>query len=78
MPNDTPAPGFNRVLLKLSGEALLGEKSFGIDRDFTDYIAQEIRTGDLEFAATMICSLDTIVREFVPAPVYDTLVREAD
>ncbi len=44
MPNDTPAPGFNRVLLKLSGEALLGEKAFGIDRDFTDYIAQEIRS----------------------------------
>jgi len=44
MPNDTPAPGFNRVLLKLSGEALLGEKSFGIDRDFTDYIAHEIRS----------------------------------
>ena len=27
---------YKRVLLKLSGEALLGEKSFGIDRDFTD------------------------------------------
>ena len=44
MPNDTPAPHFSRVLLKLSGEALLGEKTFGIDRDFTDYIAQEIRS----------------------------------
>ena len=44
MPNDTPAPVYDRVLLKLSGEALLGEKTFGIDRDFTDYIAQEIRS----------------------------------
>jgi uridylate kinase len=34
---------FRRVLLKLSGEALLGEKSFGIDRSFTDYLAEEIR-----------------------------------
>ena len=30
---------YKRVLLKLSGEALLGEKSFGIDRAFTDYLA---------------------------------------
>jgi uridylate kinase len=35
---------YKRVLLKLSGEALLGEKSFGIDRSFTDYIAREVRS----------------------------------
>jgi uridylate kinase len=35
---------YKRVLLKLSGEALLGEKSFGIDRAFTSYLAAEIRT----------------------------------
>lgn len=34
---------FRRVLLKLSGEALLGVKTFGIDRDFTDYLAHEVR-----------------------------------
>ncbi len=34
---------YRRVLLKLSGEALLGEKTFGIDRSFTDYLAEEIR-----------------------------------
>ncbi len=33
---------YKRVLLKLSGEALLGEKTFGIDRDFADYLATEI------------------------------------
>ena len=33
---------YKRVLLKLSGEALLGEKQFGIDRDFADYLAKEI------------------------------------
>jgi uridylate kinase len=36
---------YKRVLLKLSGEALLGEKSFGIDRSFTSYLAEEI--GDI-------------------------------
>ena len=34
---------FGRILLKLSGEALLGEKTFGIDRAFTDYLAVEIK-----------------------------------
>ena len=33
---------YQRVLLKLSGESLLGEKAFGIDRSFTDYLAGEI------------------------------------
>jgi len=36
-------PAYKRVLLKLSGEALLGEKTFGIDRAFTDYLAREIK-----------------------------------
>ena len=36
-------PKFGRILLKLSGEALLGEKTFGIDRAFTDYLAAEIQ-----------------------------------
>jgi uridylate kinase len=43
MPAPTDRPAFGRVLLKLSGEALLGEKPFGIDRNFTDYLAAEIR-----------------------------------
>ena len=36
-------PAYKRILLKLSGEALLGEKTFGIDRAFTDYLADEIK-----------------------------------
>jgi uridylate kinase len=36
-------PAYRRILLKLSGEALLGEKSFGIDRAFTEYLAREIK-----------------------------------
>jgi len=33
---------YNRVLLKLSGEALMGEQDYGIDVAFTDRIAKEI------------------------------------
>ncbi len=43
MPGSKKSLVYKRVLLKLSGEALLGEKTFGIDRDFTDYLAQEIK-----------------------------------
>jgi uridylate kinase len=43
MPPPRKAPAYRRILLKLSGEALLGEKSFGIDRAFADYLAGEIK-----------------------------------
>lgn len=43
MPGSKKSLAYKRVLLKLSGEALLGEKTFGIDRDFTDYLAKEIK-----------------------------------
>jgi uridylate kinase len=43
MPGTKKGLTYKRVLLKLSGEALLGEKTFGIDRDLTDYLATEIR-----------------------------------
>jgi uridylate kinase len=36
-------PKFRRVLMKLSGEALLGEQSFGIDIGVIDHLAGEIR-----------------------------------
>jgi len=36
-------PRYKRVLLKLSGESLAGEKSFGISTDIIDRIAREIR-----------------------------------
>jgi uridylate kinase len=36
------APVFNRILLKLSGEALMGEQAFGIDPAVTTQIAKEI------------------------------------
>ncbi len=36
-------PGYERILLKLSGEALLGKYSYGIDFERTRSIAQEIK-----------------------------------
>jgi len=36
-------PAYRRVLLKLSGEALMGGRSFGIDPDIVQAIAAEIR-----------------------------------
>jgi uridylate kinase len=37
------APAYQRVLLKLSGEALMGEQPFGIDPDVTTQIAKDIQ-----------------------------------
>jgi uridylate kinase len=34
----------NRILLKLSGEALLGKKPFGVDPDVLNYLAEEIKS----------------------------------
>jgi uridylate kinase len=34
---------YKRILLKLSGEALMGEDSFGINTDVIDYVAREIQ-----------------------------------
>ena len=36
------APAFRRILLKLSGEALMGEQEYGLDRDRIEAIATEI------------------------------------
>lgn len=37
-------PKFNRILLKLSGEALMGDESFGISPDMIKYVAEEVRS----------------------------------
>ena len=44
MPSSKKKPVYGRILLKLSGEALLGDKTFGIDRKVTDYLASEIKS----------------------------------
>ncbi len=38
-----PKPAFRRILLKLSGEALMGDEGFGIDAKVLDRMAQEIK-----------------------------------
>ena len=44
MPGTKKDIAWKRILLKLSGEALLGEeREFGIDRTFLEYLAKEIR-----------------------------------
>jgi len=43
MSPDKNRPAFRRVLLKLSGEALLGEQSFGIDVNVARSVAEEIK-----------------------------------
>ena len=37
-------PKYKRILLKLSGEALMGEKSFGFDTDVINQYAQDIKS----------------------------------
>ncbi|HKQ30023.1 MAG TPA: UMP kinase [Burkholderiales bacterium] len=39
-----PTPAYKRVLLKLSGEALMGAGGYGIDRSVLERIAQEIKS----------------------------------
>src|ERR1700754_3163081 len=36
-------PAFKRILLKLSGEALIGDKSYGIDTKVAESVAAEIK-----------------------------------
>src|SRR5688500_19148132 len=37
-------PSFNRILLKLSGEALMGSQNYGIDTKVAETVAAEIKT----------------------------------
>lgn len=41
--NDTNQPRYQRILLKLSGEALSGPQGFGIDPDAADEIARKVK-----------------------------------
>ena len=38
------APVYKRILLKLSGEALMGDDSYGINRDTITRIVKEVKT----------------------------------
>ncbi len=43
MPNDAPKPVFRRILLKLSGEALMGDDRFGLSNEAVGRIATDIQ-----------------------------------
>jgi len=38
------SPQYHRIVVKLSGEALMGDLSFGISPEMLDYVAEEIKT----------------------------------
>ena len=46
MPDLKPSPIYQRVLLKLSGEALMGDQQFGVDPAVTNRIASDV--GDIQ------------------------------
>lgn len=39
-----PYPQYKRILLKLSGEALMGDQNFGISPEVIKYVAEEVRS----------------------------------
>ncbi|MBC7907169.1 MAG: UMP kinase, partial [Rhodospirillaceae bacterium] len=47
------APKYRRVLLKVSGEALMGSGSFGVDIDVIDRIARDVK--EAHSAGSEIC-----------------------
>jgi uridylate kinase len=54
---------YRRILLKLSGEALLGRQSTGVDPDVANYIADEIKSlSDLEIEIAIVIGGGNIFR----------------
>jgi uridylate kinase len=57
-----PRPRFNRILLKLSGEALMGEGAFGIDPETTSRLAREIAEAKQDHELCMVVGGGNIFR----------------
>ncbi|MFA5757627.1 MAG: UMP kinase, partial [Smithellaceae bacterium] len=54
---------YKRILLKLSGEALLGKQSTGVDPDVANYIADEIKSlSDLKIQIGIVIGGGNIFR----------------
>ena len=54
---------YSRVVLKLSGEALLGDREFGISTEYTNYLAEEIRkVRDLGVQVAVVIGGGNIIR----------------
>jgi uridylate kinase len=62
-----PRPRFNRILLKLSGEALMGEGSFGIDPAATSRLAREIAEAKAGHELCMVVGGGNIFRGLAAA-----------
>jgi uridylate kinase len=59
----TSKPVFSRILLKLSGEALMGSQSFGIEERVVSEIAEEVRTiHDLGVEIAIVIGGGNIIR----------------
>jgi uridylate kinase len=62
------APAFKRILLKLSGEALMGEDSYGINRATIERIVKEIKeVVDLGVEVAVVIGGGNIFRGVAPA-----------
>lgn len=63
MDNSLTTPKYQRVLLKLSGEALMGDAAFGISTKVLDYLAAEIQTlVDLKVQTSLVIGAGNIFR----------------
>ena len=60
--SSAPAPIYKRILLKLSGEALLGAENYGIDPAVATQIAKEI--GEIQAMGVLVKDLDTGLVDF--------------
>ncbi|MGD8448173.1 MAG: UMP kinase [Desulfobacterales bacterium] len=61
-------PQFKRVLLKLSGEALLGDQDFGINPDVIKYVAKEVHSAfDLGVQLALVVGGGNIFRGIAAA-----------
>ena len=71
-------PGYRRVLLKISGEALMGDQGYGISPDMIKYVANEIkRVIELGVELALVVGGGNIFRG-VAASTYDMERAAAD
>ena len=84
MPADS-APKYKKVLLKVSGEVLMGDQGYGIDMDTVDTVAaaiarvedrlareQLVHKAALKKAAEEVRTYDTYLRYVLTIRTYDT------
>lgn len=66
--SQTPTPMYRRILVKLSGEALMGEDSYGINRKVIEQIVGEIKqVAELGVQIGVVIGGGNIFRGIAPA-----------